>query len=94
MPVAVSLSNAPPTATPSSVMSLFGLVVRVRNVFSNIGAQLMTIGGGEVVGYTKLLTDSRSQVYERLAPGHRCAQPGQTGSGQITTGHRMYRNGY
>ena len=45
---------------------VFGLVVRARNVFSNIGAQFRTAVGGEVVGYTKLLTASRNQARERM----------------------------
>ena len=45
---------------------VFGLIVRARNVFSNLGAQLRTAVGGEVVGYTKLLTDSRNQARERM----------------------------
>ena len=45
---------------------VFGLVVRARNVFSNLGAQLRTAVGGEVVGYTKLLTDSRNQACDRM----------------------------
>jgi uncharacterized protein YbjQ (UPF0145 family) len=45
---------------------VFGLVVRARNVFSNLGAQLRTAVGGEVVGYTKLLTASRNQARERM----------------------------
>jgi uncharacterized protein YbjQ (UPF0145 family) len=45
---------------------VFGLVVRARNYFSNLGAQLRTIAGGEVIGYTKLLTDSRNQARLRM----------------------------
>jgi uncharacterized protein YbjQ (UPF0145 family) len=45
---------------------VFGLVVRARNVFSNIGAGLRTIVGGEAKGYTKLLADSRTQAVGRL----------------------------
>ena len=45
---------------------VFGLVVRARNVFANVGAGLMTAIGGEVTGYTKLLTDSRNQARERM----------------------------
>ena len=45
---------------------VFGLIVRARNVFSNIGAGLRTIAGGEARGYTKLLSDSREQAVERL----------------------------
>jgi uncharacterized protein YbjQ (UPF0145 family) len=45
---------------------VFGLIVRARNMFSNLGAQLRTAVGGEVGGYTKLLTDSRNQARERM----------------------------
>jgi uncharacterized protein YbjQ (UPF0145 family) len=45
---------------------VFGLIVRARNVFSNIGAGLRTIAGGEARGYTKLLTESREQAVERM----------------------------
>jgi uncharacterized protein YbjQ (UPF0145 family) len=45
---------------------VFGLIVRARNVFSNIGAGLRTITGGESRGYTRLLTDSREQAVDRL----------------------------
>jgi uncharacterized protein YbjQ (UPF0145 family) len=45
---------------------VFGLIVRARNAFSNIGAGFRTIVGGEAKGYTKLLTDSRIQAQERL----------------------------
>lgn len=45
---------------------VFGLIVRSRNAFSNIGATFRTISGGEVKGYTKLLADSRNHAVERL----------------------------
>jgi len=45
---------------------VFGLVVRARNAFSNFGAGLRTIVGGEAKGYTKLLADSRTQALDRL----------------------------
>jgi uncharacterized protein YbjQ (UPF0145 family) len=45
---------------------VFGLIVRSRNIFSNIGAGFRTIFGGEVKGYTKLLADTREQALERL----------------------------
>ncbi|MGH3231224.1 MAG: YbjQ family protein [Streptosporangiaceae bacterium] len=66
-PVLIVTTNEIPGYRITAVHGdVFGLVVRARNVFSNIGAQLMTIGGGEVVGYTKLLTDSRNQARERM----------------------------
>ena len=45
---------------------VYGLIVRARNVFSNIGAGLRTVVGGEAKGYTKLLSDSRDHATERL----------------------------
>ena len=45
---------------------VFGLIVRARNVFSNLGASLRTLIGGEVGGYTALLSDSRNHAIERL----------------------------
>ena len=45
---------------------VFGLVVRARNVFSNMGSQFTTITGGEASGLTKLLTDSRNQARGRM----------------------------
>lgn len=45
---------------------VFGLVVRSRNLFSNVGASLRTIFGGEVAGYTKLLAKTRVEAMERM----------------------------
>lgn len=45
---------------------VFGLIVRSRNVFSNVGASFRTIFGGEVKGYTALLSDSREHALARL----------------------------
>ncbi len=45
---------------------VFGLIVRSRNIFSNIGASFRTIFGGEAKGYTRLLADTREQALERL----------------------------
>lgn len=45
---------------------VFGLIVRSRNIFGNIGASFRTIFGGEVKGYTKLLADTREQAMSRL----------------------------
>jgi uncharacterized protein YbjQ (UPF0145 family) len=45
---------------------VFGIIVRARNAFSNIGASFRTVLGGEAKGYTQLLADSRNQAVERL----------------------------
>jgi uncharacterized protein YbjQ (UPF0145 family) len=45
---------------------VFGLLVRSRNMFSNFGASLKSIVGGEIGAYTKLLSDSRIEATERM----------------------------
>ena len=45
---------------------VFGLTVRSRNAFSQFGAGLKSIVGGELRGMTTALTDSRNQVMQRL----------------------------
>jgi uncharacterized protein YbjQ (UPF0145 family) len=66
-PMLIVTTNEIPGYRISAVHGdVFGLVVRARNVFSNFGASLRTVVGGEVEGYTKLLTDSRNQARERM----------------------------
>ncbi len=48
-----------------------GLICRSRIVFSNIGAGLKSLIGGEVGAYTKLLIESREQAVERLCDAAR-----------------------
>jgi uncharacterized protein YbjQ (UPF0145 family) len=50
---------------------VFGLIVRARNAFSNVGAGLRTIFGGEAKGYTSLLVDSRNEAVARLTEAAR-----------------------
>ena len=45
---------------------IFGLTVRSRHIGSDIGAQLKGLVGGEVKGYTKMLSESRLQAVDRL----------------------------
>lgn len=45
---------------------VFGLLTRSRNFVSTIGAGLKSIVGGEIGGYTKLLSDSRIIATERM----------------------------
>jgi uncharacterized protein YbjQ (UPF0145 family) len=46
---------------------VFGLTVRSRNAFSQAGASLRSLVGGELRGMTKNLERSRREVIERLA---------------------------
>ena len=45
---------------------VFGITVRARNAFANTGASFRTMFGGEVKGYTQMLSDSRLEATERL----------------------------
>ncbi|WP_027944996.1 YbjQ family protein [Amycolatopsis taiwanensis] len=46
---------------------VFGLTVRSRNMFSNMGAGFKALAGGELKGLSKLLSDSRYEALGRLA---------------------------
>jgi uncharacterized protein YbjQ (UPF0145 family) len=45
---------------------VFGVVSRSRNMFSNIGAGLKTVVGGEIRAYTKLVEENRLEALKRL----------------------------
>lgn len=45
---------------------VFGVTTQSRNAFSNIGANLKNIVGGEIKGYTKMLHASRDEAIKRL----------------------------
>lgn len=45
---------------------IFGNTVRTRHVGTHFLASLMNIFGGEISGYTKLLTDARQEALNRL----------------------------
>jgi uncharacterized protein YbjQ (UPF0145 family) len=66
-PVLIVTTNEVPGYRITQVHGdVFGLIVRARNYFSNLGASFRTLAGGEVAGYTQLLTDSRNQARERM----------------------------
>ncbi|WP_432851724.1 YbjQ family protein [Amycolatopsis sp. CA-161197] len=46
---------------------VFGLTVRSRNMFSNLGAGFKAMAGGELKGLSKLLSDSRYEALGRLS---------------------------
>ena len=59
-----------PTVPGREIEEVLGLVsansVRSRNVGRDILAGLKSLAGGEIYAYTKLMTDTRVQVRERL----------------------------
>ncbi|HKV55154.1 MAG TPA: YbjQ family protein [Candidatus Binataceae bacterium] len=64
--IVATMNDLPGYEVEQVLGEVFGLVVRARNVFSNFGASLRTVFGGEVKQYTQLLADSRQQAIERL----------------------------
>jgi uncharacterized protein YbjQ (UPF0145 family) len=64
--IVVTTNDIPGYEVTKVYGEVFGLIVRSRNIFSNVGAGLRTIFGGEVRGYTKLLADTRMQAMQRL----------------------------
>jgi uncharacterized protein YbjQ (UPF0145 family) len=65
--VLISTMNDVPGYKVTRVLGeCFGLTVRSRNAFSQIGAGLKSLVGGELVGMTKNLENSRQEVLERL----------------------------
>ncbi|MCK2236712.1 MULTISPECIES: YbjQ family protein [unclassified Crossiella] len=66
-PILVSTMNDVPGYRIVQVFGeVFGLTVRSRNAFSDIGASFKGMFGGEQVGYTKLLSDSRWEAINRM----------------------------
>ena len=45
---------------------VFGLTVRSRGLFANIGASLRSLFGGEIRFYTNLLEGARQQAVDRM----------------------------
>ncbi len=64
--IVVTTNDLPGYEVQETYGEVFGLIVRSRNLFSNIGAGFRTIFGGEVRGYTTLLSDSREHALARL----------------------------
>ncbi len=62
----VTTNELPGYEVEETFGEVFGLIVRSRNMFGNIGASFRTIFGGEVKGYTKLVSDSREHALARL----------------------------
>jgi len=62
----VTTNDAPGYEVEETFGEVFGLVVRSRNIFSNIFAGIRSLAGGEIGSYTKLLMLTREQAIERL----------------------------
>ena len=67
MKMIITTMNDLPGYTIDEVLGeVFGLTVRSRNIGSQIGATLKSLGGGELKGMTKMLAEGRAHATERL----------------------------
>jgi uncharacterized protein YbjQ (UPF0145 family) len=64
--IVVTTNDIPGYEVVETYGEVFGVLVRSRNAFSNVGASFKSIVGGEIGGYTKLVSDSRTEAVERM----------------------------
>lgn len=64
--IVVTMNDIPGYEVVETYGEVFGVLVRSRNAFSSFGASLKSVIGGEIGGYTKLLSDSRFEAVARL----------------------------
>ena len=62
----VTTNDLPGYRVDEVLGEVFGLTVRSRNAFSQMGAGLKSMFGGELKGMTKALYDSRNEVMNRM----------------------------
>src|SRR3954454_9640359 len=62
----VTTNDLPGYRVDDVLGEVWGLTVRSRNAFSQMGAGLKEIFGGELKGMTKALYDSRNEVMNRM----------------------------
>ena len=62
----VTMNDVPGYRIDEVYGEVFGLTVRSRNMFSQMGAGLQSLLGGELKGMTTQLSDSRQQAISRL----------------------------
>lgn len=64
--IIVTTNDLPGHQIEEVLGEVWGLTVRSRNAFSQIGAGLKSIMGGELKGMTKALYDSRNECMTRM----------------------------
>jgi uncharacterized protein YbjQ (UPF0145 family) len=62
----VTTNDVPGYRVDRVLGEVFGLTVRSRNAFSQMGSGLKSIFGGELKGMTKALVESRNEVMSRM----------------------------
>ncbi len=61
-----TMNDLPGYEITETLGEVFGLTVRSRNAFSQLGAGFKSMLGGELKGMTKALVDSRQDVIQRM----------------------------
>ncbi len=64
--IVVNTETIPGMSIQRTLGVVSGSTVRAKNVFKDIGAGLKSIVGGELVAYTQLLGESRTQAVQRM----------------------------
>ncbi|MFD1671074.1 heavy metal-binding domain-containing protein [Agrilactobacillus yilanensis] len=64
--ILITTTETIPGQTYTVIGEVFGLTTQSKNVFSNIGAGLKNIVGGEIKAYTSMLHESRDEAVDRL----------------------------
>ncbi|HVV77049.1 MAG TPA: YbjQ family protein [Mycobacteriales bacterium] len=64
--IVVTTNDLPGYRIDEVLGEVWGLTVRSRNAFSQMGAGFKSIFGGELKGMTKALYDSRNEVMARM----------------------------
>ena len=64
--IVVTTNDLPGWQIDEVLGEVWGLTVRSRNAFSQMGAGLKSVFGGELKGMTKALYESRNEVMNRM----------------------------
>jgi uncharacterized protein YbjQ (UPF0145 family) len=64
--IITTMNELPGYSIDEVLGEVFGLTVRSRNIGSQIGATLKSLGGGELKGMTKMLAEWRAHATDRL----------------------------
>lgn len=64
--ILISTTENIPGRSYEVIGEVFGVTTQSKNMFSNLGASVKNIVGGEIKAYTNMLHESREKAIERL----------------------------
>lgn len=64
--ILVTTTESIPGRSYTIIGEVFGLTTQSKNVFSNLGAALKNVVGGEIGAYTNMLHEAREKALQRL----------------------------